>query len=112
MLRHGLHPKVVADRLGHSTTRLTLDVYSHVLPAMETEAATWVGDAMREAVVQHLVSISTPTTITQENGNAANPCGVRLRVVGARGLEPLTPTVSKSVRSAIKRHFGRLKTSE
>ena len=42
-LRHGLaslllaageHPKVVADLLGHSTTRLTLDTYSHVLPEL------------------------------------------------------------------------------
>jgi len=33
-------------------------------------------------------------------------------MVGVRGLEPLTPTASKSVRSAIKRHFGRLKMNE
>jgi hypothetical protein len=28
----GTHPKVVAERLGHSSTMLTLDVYSHVAP--------------------------------------------------------------------------------
>lgn len=33
----GVHPKVVAERLGHSTTRLTLDTYSHVTPTMQDE---------------------------------------------------------------------------
>ncbi|HKX32352.1 MAG TPA: tyrosine-type recombinase/integrase [Blastocatellia bacterium] len=32
------HPKVVSERLGHSTTRLTLDTYSHVLPTMQERA--------------------------------------------------------------------------
>ena len=35
----GVHPKVVQERLGHSTIGITLDVYSHVLPSMETDAA-------------------------------------------------------------------------
>lgn len=35
----GIHPKVVSERLGHSTVALTLDVYSHAIPAMEEEAA-------------------------------------------------------------------------
>ena len=38
-LKAGVHPKVVQERLGHSTIGITLDVYSHVLPAMETDAA-------------------------------------------------------------------------
>ena len=29
------HIKIVSERLGHSTTRLTLDTYSHVLLAMQ-----------------------------------------------------------------------------
>jgi len=31
-------PKVVAERLGHSTIVLTLDTYSHVLPSMQKDA--------------------------------------------------------------------------
>jgi Phage integrase family len=58
MLRQGIHPKVVADRLGYSTTRMTLDVYSHVLPALEADAATKADSALREKFGQHLVSIS------------------------------------------------------
>lgn len=39
MLRQGENPKVVQERLGHSTPAFTLAVYSHVLPGMQNEAA-------------------------------------------------------------------------
>jgi integrase len=39
LLRAGVHPKVVQERLGHSTPAFTLAVYSHVLPGMQEEAA-------------------------------------------------------------------------
>jgi integrase len=32
------NPKVVSERLGHSTIVLTLDTYSHVLPTMQQQA--------------------------------------------------------------------------
>lgn len=38
-LEAGVHPKIVSERLGHSTVALTLDVYSHAVPALEQEAA-------------------------------------------------------------------------
>jgi len=38
MLLQGVHPKVVSERLGHSSIGITLDTYSHVLPAMQAEA--------------------------------------------------------------------------
>lgn len=39
MLLGGENPKVVADRLGHSSVTITLDTYSHVMPHIQ-EAAT------------------------------------------------------------------------
>lgn len=36
----GVHPKVVSERFGHSSIAVTLDTYSHVIPALEEEAAT------------------------------------------------------------------------
>ncbi len=39
LLRQGIHPKVVSERLGHSTVGITLDTYSHVLPGMQEESA-------------------------------------------------------------------------
>ena len=38
LLARGVHPKVVQERLGHSTIALTLDTYSHVLPALHADA--------------------------------------------------------------------------
>ena len=38
LLRAGIHPKIVSERLGHSTVGITLDTYSHVLPGMQEDA--------------------------------------------------------------------------
>jgi integrase len=43
-LQSGVHPKIVSERLGHSTIALTLDVYSHALPTLQQEAADRVAD--------------------------------------------------------------------
>ncbi|MBG9568203.1 site-specific integrase [Brevibacillus agri] len=39
LLKQGVHPKIVAERLGHADTRMTLDTYSHLLPSMQKETA-------------------------------------------------------------------------
>lgn len=38
LLLDGIHPKVVSERLGHSTVGITLDTYSHVMPDLQQEA--------------------------------------------------------------------------
>jgi integrase len=43
-LQAGVHPKVVSERLGHATTGITLDVYSHVQPELDAQAASTVAD--------------------------------------------------------------------
>ena len=43
-LEAGIHPKVVSERLGHSTIAITLDTYSHVVEGMDADAATTVAD--------------------------------------------------------------------
>jgi integrase len=40
LLRAGVHPKVVSERLGHAKVSITLDVYSHVVPTLQKEAAS------------------------------------------------------------------------
>jgi integrase len=47
LLVAGVHPKVVQERLGHSTIAMTLDVYSHVLPSMQQEAAGKIDNIFR-----------------------------------------------------------------
>lgn len=39
MLSMGEHPRVVQERLGHSTIAVTMDVYSHVMPTLQEESA-------------------------------------------------------------------------
>jgi integrase len=41
-LQAGVHPKVVSERLGHATTGITLDIYSHVQPELDASAAATV----------------------------------------------------------------------
>ena len=38
-LKTGIHPKVVSERLGHASVGITLDLYSHVTPAIARDAA-------------------------------------------------------------------------
>jgi integrase len=42
-LRAHVHPKIVSERLGHSTIAITLDIYSHCIPSMQREAADAIG---------------------------------------------------------------------
>jgi integrase len=47
LLRLGVHPKVAADALGHSTVAMTLDRYSHSLQSLQDDAATKLDAALR-----------------------------------------------------------------
>jgi integrase len=39
LLEAGIHPRVVMERLGHSSIRVTLDTYSHVVGGLQELAA-------------------------------------------------------------------------
>jgi integrase len=50
LLAAGVHPKIASERLGHSKIGITLDLYSHVLPNMQADAAAIVDGALRAAL--------------------------------------------------------------
>jgi len=50
MLKSKIHPKIVQERLGHSTIAITLDIYSHVLEGMQEDAAQIVDAALQAAL--------------------------------------------------------------
>jgi integrase len=52
MLASGIHPKIASERLGHSKVGITLDLYSHVPPGMQEEAAIKV-DTLISAALLH-----------------------------------------------------------
>jgi hypothetical protein len=49
LLANGVHPKVASERLGHSKVGITLDLYSHVIPGMQEDAAAVVDTALKAA---------------------------------------------------------------
>jgi len=51
-LQRGVHPKVVADGLGHSSIDVTMDVYSHVIPSVQRQAADMIAGAILAPHVQ------------------------------------------------------------
>ncbi|MFH1639860.1 MAG: site-specific integrase [Chloroflexota bacterium] len=44
MLKQGVHPKIVQERLGHASITTTLDTYSHVAPGLQGKAAQGFDD--------------------------------------------------------------------
>jgi hypothetical protein len=45
LLLDNVHPKAVSERLGHSSIANTMDMYSHVMPGMQKEAADKIDKA-------------------------------------------------------------------
>ena len=39
MVKAGIHPRIVQERLGHSSVTITLDTYSHITPGLQEAAA-------------------------------------------------------------------------
>ncbi|MDX2168436.1 MAG: site-specific integrase [Deltaproteobacteria bacterium] len=50
LLRHDIHPKIVQERLGHSSFKLTMDTYTHVIPSLQEHAADEVDAALTAAL--------------------------------------------------------------
>ena len=50
MLASNVHPKIVQERLGHSSIAITMDIYSHLMPNMQGEAAATVDGVLRAAI--------------------------------------------------------------
>ena len=50
MLASNIHPKIVQERLGHSSIAITMDIYCHLMPNMQGEAAAAVDGVLRAAI--------------------------------------------------------------
>ncbi|WP_157998059.1 site-specific integrase [Ornithinibacillus scapharcae] len=61
LLRAGVHPKVVQERLGHRSIQTTLDTYSHVIPGIQEIAATSIQASLykkKEPIPENVISIT------------------------------------------------------
>ncbi len=70
LLEQGVHPKVVAERLGHGSTHVTMEVYSHVTPALQQSAA-----AAFEAAFDAAAPAAGQAPVTAAADTAAAPIG-------------------------------------
>jgi len=52
MLMSGIHPKVVQERLGHTSVAFTLDVYSHCVPDLQDAAAKRLDEILQSKLRQ------------------------------------------------------------
>jgi integrase len=46
LLSKGINPKIVSEMLGHAQVSITLDIYSHVTPHMQQQAAGAMDDEL------------------------------------------------------------------
>jgi len=49
LLAENVHPKIVQERLGHYSIATTMDIYSHLMPNMQTDATAKLDAAFRAA---------------------------------------------------------------
>jgi integrase len=76
MLKAGIHPKVVSERLGHANIGITMDIYSHVLPGLQ-EAAAEKFDRIFEVADNEKTESNVSKMLASEEGVETRPCRSR-----------------------------------
>ena len=61
LLQAGTHPKIVQERLGHSSIRVTLDTYSHVMGGLQEVAAQRFDDFLAARGIENVGRMSANT---------------------------------------------------
>lgn len=67
-LQAGVHPKVVSERLGHSTVSITLDIYSRAIPALQESAAELVASLVFSAGTESQPHARVAASLRDRNG--------------------------------------------
>jgi len=58
LLAAGVHVKVVAEMLGHSTVKMTLDTYGHAVPGLTEAAANRLGELLTGRVTSDVTRLT------------------------------------------------------
>jgi len=75
MLKAGVHPKVVSERLGHASIGITLDTYSHVLPGLQEAAALKFDQIL--ALEDKNSNTDVSKMLANDGGVECKPCRAR-----------------------------------
>ena len=88
MLKMGIHPKVVSERLGHASIGITLDIYSHVLPGLQEEAAEKF-DTIFETDANVKSESDVSKMLANEGRIESEPCWIRTSdtLIKSQGFE-------------------------
>lgn len=54
LIELGAHPKVIQERLGHSSISVTMDIYGHLFPSLAEALTERLDDVFREARDSHV----------------------------------------------------------
>ena len=73
LLSENVHPRVVMELLGHSQMRTTMDIYSHVMPALAREAADRMGALLLTSKARQ-PGTTTATTEVVDRARRRKPC--------------------------------------
>jgi integrase len=82
LLSENVHPRVVMELPGHSQMRTTMDIYSHVMPALAREAAD------RTSAVLLTSTGKGQRTATRNQPEMGELKKTLVKGVALRGLEP------------------------
>ncbi len=98
LLSENVHPRVVMELLGHSQMRTTMDIYSHVMPALAREAA----DRMSALLLPGKGGQTATTTATRDD-SGRSPEGERPgHRGGAEGTRTPDPHTASVVRYQLR----------
>ena len=73
MLKAGIHPKIVSERLGHSNIGITLDTFSHVLPGLQEAAAERFDSLLEERGTDKNGSANVSKMLATEEDSDGRP---------------------------------------
>ena len=57
MLKQNVNPKIIQERLGHSSITVTMDIYGHVMPSMQKDAVMNFADLLKQAREEDLSKV-------------------------------------------------------
>ncbi len=89
LLAAGVHPRIVAERLGHANIMLTMNTYSHVLPGIQEPAVDAIRSMFKNAKTGKAKSAgrsappttppkeTSPTSSAKKSGKNGSGCWTR-----------------------------------
>lgn len=69
LLQSGQHPKVIQEALGHSTIRMTMDLYSHLAPNMQDDAADALESILSDPIelpIKEIITTKPASTLPEK----------------------------------------------